>query len=123
MSFPAAAPAQRAALPLLMIMAKPVYQPSGDCPGAGDLRKRLCSKPPGLGNLFVIDRDFTACILCGETDHQRMGKGPGLASEITYIIDFDCNFFHDLSFYALLEGLTCLHKACQNTEKTPLKTA
>jgi len=62
-------------------------------------------------------------MLRGKGDHERSGKGPGLAAEIGNGVHIKAHFFFDLSFYAFLQSLAGFHEAGQDAVELRGKAA
>lgn len=63
-------------------------------------------------NLVCIDHQLPASKICSKTYHKRVLEGPGLAPEITDILNRNYGFFKDLAHKVMLKVLTGLNKSC-----------
>ena len=64
---------------------KPIDQLPGDTDFAGNKGEIVRGKPLGIREFNIINNDLSAFVFSRKTDHQGMGEGPGLASEVADI--------------------------------------
>ena len=81
------------------------------------------SEPGSIFDLGIIEGDFATGISGRETDHERMGKGPGLAAEVADIPDDDADLLPHLANNSLLQGLAGLNKPCEDAVDAGRKVA
>ena len=82
----------------------------------GQWRQRVERKPVRRFDFRRVRRDVAAGVVGKEGEHQRVGKGPGLAAEIAQVGDLDADFLAHLAHGALLDGFTRLHETRQCAE-------
>src|SRR5690242_13499294 len=71
-------------------------------------------EPAGIDDLRLVRLQLARGPACGEPDHQRAGEGPGLASEVPEVLDFDAGLLADLAGDGLLERLSHLDETRQH---------
>ena len=98
---------------------RPVQESVDQVSGNADLswqnRELGRRKPSGILDLRVGERDLTAFILSGESDHERVGEGPWLTAEIFNPPDGDPDLLSNLSHDRLLQRFTGFYKTRDDT--------
>jgi len=74
--------------------------------------KLVCCEPVCLVNLHPVGFDLTRFVFSGKAQHEGIGKGPALASEVADVLDLYTHLFHDFPPDCILGALAALHKAC-----------
>ena len=97
-----------------MFLLKVVDKPSCNTYWTRYFRQAVGGKPVCRAELSRIDLDIPTGILCSEAQHQRIGKGPRLASEVSDIPNLNTHFLHNLSYHTILQVFTGLNKTGYN---------
>lgn len=100
---------------LFLFRYEPVDQLAGDTDFSGKGRQVVNREPAGIFDLPIVEDDVAPGISGSETDHERMGKGPGLAAKVLDIPDRQADFLSDLAGHGLLQRFARLYKASQDT--------
>src|SRR5438105_5078062 len=82
-----------------------VDEAAGDAEGGRHRRQLVERAPVGLRQLAGIDPQLAAGVLGREAEHQRVGKRPWLAAEVTQVGELDADLLADLTAHGVLDRL------------------
>ena len=102
---------------LLLFTDPCIEQHASDGEGLGDVREVILAEPAAFGYLAGLEMNLARNIVCIKAYHQSTGIGPRLGGEVADVGNSDARFLEGLTSYSFLECLTCLHKACYETEE------
>ena len=110
-------------IPSLPLIQKPVDELSGYRYPGGNVGQVVGAEPGGVPDFGFIGVDFATGAVGHEAHHQRIGKGPRLAGEVSDIFYGYSDFFSDFPGDAFFKIFSGLHESCQNAVISGFKTS